>query len=68
MIGDDDLVIKAQREGKRRDRTKDKLIYSKDMHLEDNKGFIIVYKNKTKDQGLSETLQTDNINKDKAEI
>ena len=47
VIGDDELVIKAQREGKRIDRTKDKLIYSKDMKLEDNKGFIMVYKNKT---------------------
>ena len=56
VTGDDELVIKAQREGKRRDRTKNKLIYSKDMHFEDNKGFIIVYKNKTKDQGFSETL------------
>ena len=67
VIGDEELVIKAQREGKRKDRTKDKLIYSKDMHLENNKGFIIVYKNKTKDKGLSETLQTDNLGKEKAE-
>ena len=66
MIGDDELVIKAQREGRRIDRTKDKLIYSKDLHLEDNKGFIMVYKNKTKNQGLCETLQTENINKNKS--
>lgn len=38
------------------------MIYSKDLTLENKQGFIIIYKNKSEKQGLSETLESDSLN------
>lgn len=57
VIGDDNLILKAQKEGVRKDRTKDKKIYTKEYKFE--KGMILIYKNKSeKNDGLSETLDS----------
>lgn len=57
VIGDDNEILQAQREGERRDRTKDKSIYSKELKLDN--GYIVVYKNKSETgQVLSETINS----------
>ena len=46
VFGDDGLILMSQKKGIRRDRNKDKTIYSKEYQTE--KGFVVVYKNKSK--------------------